>query len=85
MVLIIKSYKFRLYPSRTQQLILCKMLDIARFAYNKQLELKINTYKKDKTNLRQFDLNNNLITLKEEFSFPEAIAFTNTAEHKPKD
>lgn len=45
------------------------MLDAARFAYNKQLELKINTYKENKTKLRQFDLNNNLLKLKEEFPF----------------
>jgi len=61
------TYKFRLYPSRKQENQLNKTLDICRFTYNKQLELKINKYKEESISLSQFDLNNNLVKLKEQF------------------
>ncbi len=60
-----RVYKFRIYPNRQQEYSLAKTLENCRFLYNKQLESKINRYKEDKTNLSQFDLNNNLIELKE--------------------
>ncbi len=66
---IIKTYRFRLYPSRNQACQLDEFLGMARFAYNKQLELKINSYKENKKNLAQFDLNNSLLSLKKENSF----------------
>lgn len=69
MIAIIKTYNFRLYPNKTQESNLSKLLDMARLAYNKQLELKIKTYKEKSINLTQFDLNNNLLKLKQENPF----------------
>src|SRR3989339_802212 len=69
MILIIKSYIFRLYPSKAHESNLNKLLDMARFTYNNQLELKIKTYKEKNINLTQFDLNNNLLKLKQENPF----------------
>jgi len=68
-IAIIKTYNFRLYPNKTQESNLSKLLDMARLAYNKQLELKIKTYKEKSINLTQFDLNNNLLKLKQENPF----------------
>ena len=42
---------------------------MARFTYNNQLELKIKTYKEKGINLSQFELNNNLLKLKQENPF----------------
>ncbi len=61
---MIKIYRFRVYPTKKQEDVLCNMLDLARFAYNKQLELKIQTHKVAGKNLSCFDLNNCLIGLK---------------------
>ena len=69
MILIIKSYIFRLYPSKAHESNLNKLLDMARFTYNNQLELKIKTYKEKGINLSQFELNNNLLKLKQENPF----------------
>ncbi|MBS3167922.1 transposase [Candidatus Woesearchaeota archaeon] len=63
---MLKTYKFRIYPNKKQEIKLLETLNLCRFTYNKQLELKINKYKENKVNLTQFDLNNNLIILKEE-------------------
>ncbi len=64
---MLRTYKFRIYPNKKQELKLLATLNLCRFTYNSQLELKIDRYKKDKINLTQFDLNNNLILLKEEY------------------
>ena len=39
------AYKFRLYPTNEQQIILSKTFGCCRFIYNKMLEDKINYYK----------------------------------------
>lgn len=39
------AYKFRLYPTNEQQIILSKIFGCCRFIYNKMLEDKINYYK----------------------------------------
>ena len=41
--------------------------------YNKQLELKIKTYKETGKNLSQFDLNNSLVELKQEHKFLKKV------------
>ena len=61
---MIKTYQFRLYPSKKQENMLHNALGLARFAYNRQLELKIQTYQSSGKNFSQFDLNNSLIELK---------------------
>lgn len=67
LLLMIKTYKFRIYPNRKQEIKLNHILELSRFTYNKQLELKIKKYKEDKNNLTYFDLNSNLSRLKEEY------------------
>src|SRR3989344_5479624 len=43
--LMLKTYKFRLYPSKKQELKLNQFIELARFSYNKQLELNNNLIK----------------------------------------
>lgn len=63
------TYKFRIHPSKKQERMLKETLEKARFAYNKQLEFKINAYKTLGKNMSNFELNNHLITLKQEHKF----------------
>ncbi len=65
---MLKNYKFRMYPNKKQEIKLLEILELCRFTYNKQLELKINQYKENKINLSYFDLNHHLLQLKEEYS-----------------
>ena len=46
---MLKALKIRLYPNATQATQFNKLLGCYRFVYNKCLEKKINSYKKDKT------------------------------------
>lgn len=52
-----RNFKYRIYPSNKQEVKLNKHISDCCFVYNKLLETKIDAYKKDKTNLSEFDLN----------------------------
>ena len=49
--MIVRAIKIRLYPNKTQEQTLNKVLGCYRFVYNQTLALKQESYNKDKTNL----------------------------------
>jgi putative transposase len=49
--MILRAIKIRLYPNKTQEQTLNKVLGCYRFVYNQMLALKQESYNKDKTNL----------------------------------
>jgi len=54
--MILKAYKYRLYPNKEQRIIFAKTFGCARFVYNKMLAERIEiykTYKDDKELLKQ--------------------------------
>ena len=53
---MLRAYKFRLYPTEEQEMVLKNSLDAARFVYNKLLEHKINKYKEEKTNVSKYSM-----------------------------
>lgn len=53
---MLRAIKIRLYPNKTQEQALNKVLGCYRFVYNQMLALKQNAYKADKTNLKVTDL-----------------------------
>jgi len=59
-----RTYKFRLYPSKKAEKILNKHLELYRFTYNKLLEI-LKDKKEEK--IRPFDLTNLLPSLKEKY------------------
>lgn len=59
------AYKYRLYPNKTQQVLLRQTFDCCRFVYNATLERKIKAYETDKTSLSEFDCIKLLTGLKE--------------------
>lgn len=48
---MLRAIKIRLYPNKTQEQTLNKVLGCCRFVYNRMLARKQETYKDDKTNL----------------------------------
>ena len=54
--MILRATKIRLYPNKTQEQTLNKVLGCYRFVYNQMLALKQNAYKTNKTNLKVTDL-----------------------------
>ena len=53
---MLRAIKIRLYPNKTQEQTLNKVLGCYRFVYNQCLAQKQNAYKTDKTNLKVTDL-----------------------------
>ena len=53
-----KSYKFRLYPNKEQEILLQKTFGCVRFVYNQCLAYKIDKYKNENISLSRFDINN---------------------------
>lgn len=70
-----KAYKFRLYPTKEQEIIFAKTFGCVRFIYNKMLGDKIDYYKETKQKL-----NNTPAQYKKEFEWlkeVDSLALTN--------
>ena len=50
-----KTYKYRIYPTKAQETILNKMLEECRWLYNKILETRKNTYEQQGISLGNYD------------------------------
>jgi len=50
-----KTYKFRLYPNKTQAILIAKHFGCVRFMYNWGLDLKIKNYQQHKKSISFFD------------------------------
>ncbi len=64
---MLKAYKYRIYPTYDQKVIIQKHTDAFRLIYNLSLETKINAYSSTGKTLTSFDLINQLPELKKEF------------------
>lgn len=53
---MLRAYKYRIYPTDDQKILLAKTFGCCRFVYNWALNLKIEAYKKSKEILSNFDL-----------------------------
>jgi len=51
-----KTYKYRIYPAKSQAIAIDENIERSRQLYNELLAVKKQAYKKDKTNLTRFDL-----------------------------
>ncbi len=61
---MLKAYKYRIYPSLSQQVSINRHLGACRWLYNYGLAKKLEAYTKDKTIISRFDLQSQLPTLK---------------------
>jgi len=62
--MILKAYKYRIYPNKNQRDFLGQHFDSVRFVYNHFLERKIKYYKETKKTITWVDLINELTKLK---------------------
>lgn len=69
----IKTYKFRLLPSKTQEETLESWLCATRYIYNLCLDYKITTYKANGTNISKNDIQKELKDIKNEVSWLKNI------------
>ena len=70
-----KAYKFRLYPTPAQKILLAKTFGCVRLVYNHWLDRKISQYKEDQTTLSYTSCAKELTVLKktEEYAFLKEV------------
>jgi putative transposase len=61
---MLKAFKYRLYPSKEQKVLLEKHFGCVRFVWNWALGKKMEAYQKDKTNLSRYELQAELPKMK---------------------
>jgi len=71
--MILKAYKFRLYPNEEQQILLSKHFGCVRYIYNWALNSKIETYRTTKKTENFITLGNKLPDLKQEFDWLKEV------------
>lgn len=71
--LLLKAYKYRIYPTNAQKVLINKHIGSVRFVYNLALECKQMAYAGNRVTLSCFDLINQLPELKEECEWLKEI------------
>ena len=66
---MLKAYKYRIYPSRDQEILIHKTFGCVRFVYNHFLEERIRAYKENGESRTFFQQNKTLTDLKKEFDW----------------
>lgn len=59
--MMFKAYKYRLYPTKSQKVLLEKHFGAVRYIYNKGLATKIESYQKDKSKISRYDLQKQVV------------------------
>ncbi len=62
----LKTYKFRIYPTKEQKILLSKHFGCVRWVYNYALNRKIEYYKKEKKSLSIYEISKELLYLKKQ-------------------
>lgn len=68
-----KAYKYRIYPTKEQEVLLSKHFGHCRFVYNHFLQVKIDHYKKTKKTINWQDMATQLPQLKDEYEWLSEI------------
>lgn len=63
---MLRAYKYRIYPTPDQEILIGKHLGCTRWLYNYALNKKITAYQNNKTNINRFQLQAELPILKKE-------------------
>lgn len=63
---MLKGYKYRMYPTKNQEVLIGNHIGCCRFIYNWALAKKIKSYQKTGKTISQFDLNKEITVLKKE-------------------
>jgi putative transposase len=66
---IFKSFKFRIYPSKEQEILLSKHFGSCRFVFNHYLNKRKESYLEDKKSLNYYDNANDLTLLKKDVNY----------------
>ncbi|WP_304154921.1 RNA-guided endonuclease TnpB family protein [Megamonas hypermegale] len=79
-----KAYKFRIYPNKTQEILLQKTFGCVRFIYNHFLDRRIKAYEQNKKNISYNECSKELTQLKKEKKWlkePDKSSLQNALKH----
>lgn len=71
---MLKAFKYRIYPTKEQAVLLEKHFGCCRFIYNLGLETKILNYSGNKTNISGYDLMKQITDLKKEYTWLSEVS-----------
>lgn len=71
---MLRAYKYRIYPTKKQEVLINKTFGACRFIYNLALETKINAWQTHRKNLTAYDLQKQLAELRREHSWLKEIS-----------
>lgn len=61
----LKAYKYRIYPTKEQEILLAKTFGCVRYVYNRALSIKTSIYETEKSGISVFDLTNQMVDWKD--------------------
>lgn len=64
-MMIYNAYKYRIYPTKSQEVLLAKTFGCCRFVYNRALAVKTTLYEKEKKGISIFQLTNEMAKWKD--------------------
>ena len=79
-----KAYKFRIYPNKTQEILIQKTFGCVRFVYNYFLDKRIKAYEESKKTLGFNECSRELTKLKKELAWlkePDKCSLQNALKH----
>lgn len=68
-----KSYKYRIYPNKQQEILIQKTFGCCRFVYNQYLAKRIELYKQDKSTMNYNACSNDLKNLKIQYEWLKEV------------
>lgn len=66
---MLRTYEYRIYPNKEQEMLMSKHFGCTRFVYNYMLDYKTKLYKADKQNINKFEMCAMIAKLKKEENF----------------
>jgi len=70
---MLKSYQYRIYPTKSQITVLNNTLEICRKVYNNTLALRKDSWEYDQRSLTYFNTANELVTWKKEYPYLKQV------------
>ena len=70
---MLRAFKYELNPTAEQKVLIKQTCGCCRKVYNTMLDRKITAYKNDKTSISSIELINQIVPLKEEFTYLKEV------------
>lgn len=77
---MLRAYKYRIYPTPEQEVLINKTIGVCRLVYNLALETKIRAWEAAKISLSAYDLQKQFTQLRHEYDWIKEVGYISAAE-----